>query len=1240
MPTLLEEKTRQFKKRSIIITCCLVALFVGVVPAYAGIGDILMSIFGWLISTICQFVLGILETIAAVFLTAMSIDYDELQQMHVLSAFANFAPVIQILSTTIAGVILLWQLLTVFFGPYLGTKQNTSTGSIVARALIFIPLTFVVQPLAEGALRMFQDVYASLLNDWYAQSGTTTIPSLSEAFTNAFGGFGNFFSQVGAPIPGILANELAEIASILVSCVLLILIMWNYLKFLLEMTQRFVVMIVYVYLSPLAVACGVSPSGIEIAKKSLSVFISSGVLWLLNVWCIGIASGLFGSLDYATGNATNFLVWALVTYGFLKIIQQLDDIFNAVGATNVKLSGDPLSDLLGMGAAFHTLGGVIKSGRAGLENFGENGFFSGKGSSPNSPVTPNATSGIKKPPIGDALVKGATQAAAGVKGAIKGEVSPTVAAQMLKSGTKTAAGGVAGAVTGAVTGNNIVRGIRKTGENIRTRVGGAVSEAHTMQDNMMKASMNGALSRSTAQERAEAMKALAADQPQVLNSDAVKAHMGEAMGLAENQKVTGLSVDKDGNLSATVATQTANGVTLSKVSGLNDMDTNAPAQNGPAQPTSATYSASQISDPTRSVATATYTGVDGKTHQAEVTRTSGESLDGKTAMFTVTSDDGKDSAFNAPANMTAEEVGAVFTGSASPETMAKYQAGTDASDPKQSMSGAHTTLGVNTDISGSSVAGTPIENSPDSKFSVGGITMARTDVGGMNQGKDVWTGYDSQGNSVGTVEVPQGTSARQVADMVVNGGQDKGGLREFTEAAGISGYTSSDVSFSAQPARVADANSPDTSFSVGGVTMARTDAGSNGSDVWTGYNAKGESIGTVEVPQGASAQQVADMVVSGGGNNDSVREFTQAAGVTGFSRSDVSFEAATPAPADANSPDTSFSVGGVTMARTDAGSNGSDVWTGYNAQGESIGTVEVPQGASAQQVADMVVSGGGDNDSVREFTQTTGVTGFSRSDVSFEAASPAPADASSPDTNFSVGGVTMARTDAGVNGSDVWTGYNAQGESVGTIEVPQGASAQQVADMVVHSHDNDSSGAREFAQSTGISAMDNPDVTFAPNPEVKSVSFAGEHDNGTNWSPEFKMGFSGTGEDASPDFRYSYQNENGETVVARAVVSRLDDLEMPPENGKVGYMYTNNHGNTGRIYLDANITPEQLAAALATENGGGIEGIEEIRKELGIRESYTADEGKQFRKALELARRTKKGPLNSADNPVGKGEKN
>ena len=328
------------------------------------------------------------------------------------------------------------------------------------------------------------------------------------------------------------------------------------------------------------------------------------------------------------------------------------------------------------------------------------------------------------------------------------------------------------------------------------------------------------------------------------------------------------------------------------------------------------------------------------------------------------------------------------------------------------------------------------------------------------------------------------------------------------------------------------------------------------------------------------------------------------------------------------------------MARTDAGSNGSDVWTGYNAKGESIGTVEVPQGASAQQVADMVVSGGGNNDSVREFTRAAGVTGFSRSDVSFEAATPAPADASSPDTSFSVGGVTMARTDAGVNGSDVWTGYNAQGESVGTIEVPQGASAQQVADMVVHSHDNDSSGAREFAQSTGISAMDNPDVTFAPNPEVKSVSFAGEHDNGTNWSPEFKMGFSGTGEDASPDFRYSYQNENGETVVARAVVSRLDDLEMPPENGKVGYMYTNNHGNTGRIYLDANITPEQLAAALATENGGGIEGIEEIRKELGIRESYTADEGKQFRKALELARRTKKGPLNSADNPVGKGEKN
>lgn len=1047
MPTLLEEKTRQLKRRGVVIICCLIALFVGIVPAYAGIGDILMSIFGWIISTICQFVLGILETIAATFLTAMSIDYDELQQMRILDAFNNFAPVIQVLATTIAGVVLLWQLLTSLFGPYLGTKQNASTGNIVARALIFIPLTFVIQPLAEGALRMFQDVYTDLLNGWYDLSNGQSVPMVSEKFNDAFGGFGNFFSSVGAPVSGVLDSNLAEIASILVSCVLLILIVWNFLKFLLEMTQRFVVMIVYIYLSPLAVACGVSPNSIEIAKKGLTLFLSSGVLWLLNVWCVGIAISLFNSIDYATGSATNFLVWALITYGFLKIIQQLDDIFNAVGATNVKLSGSVLDELFGLK---NTLGSIPDSFRklsGKLDNFAENGFFSGKGSSPSNPVTPNVTTRTRKMPIGDAVVKGATQAAAGISSVVKGETSPAVATQMLKHGAKTAVGGVAGAVTG----NRIAQGVRKTGENIKTRVGGAVSEAHTMQDNLMKASMNGALSRSTSQERAEAMKNLAADQPQVLNSDAVKAHIGEAMGLADNQKVTSLSVDENGNLSATVATAGATGVTMSKVTGLNDMNTGVPAQGSKAQPGSATFSASQVFDTNRNVATATYTGTDGKTHRAEVTRTRGESLDGKTAMFTVISDDGRDSAFNAPANMTAEEVGAVFTGSASAETMAKYEAGRDAADPKQSMDGAYNTLGVDTSVSGSSVVGTPVENSPDSKFTVGGITMARTDIGGMNQGKDVWTGYDANGNSVGTVEAPQGITARQMADMVVNGGNDKGGIREFTENAGIVGYGNSDVSFESPSAPIADAGSPDTKFSVGGVTMARTKSGSNG--------------------------------------------------------------------------------------------------------------------------------------------------------------------------------------------GDTWTGYDAQGNSVGSVTVPQGASAQQVADMVIHSHDNDSSGAREFAQSTGISAINNPDITFASNPEAQNISFAGEHDNGTNWGPEFKMSFQGTGENASPDFRYSYQNEAGETVVARAIVSRLDELEMPPLDGKVGYMYTNNHGDSGRIYLDAKITTEQLAAALATENGGGIEGVEEIRKELGIRESYSTNEGKQFREALELARRTKKGPLNSADSPIGKSKK-
>ena len=125
---------------------------------------------------------------------------------------------------------------------------------------------------------------------------------------------------------------------------------------------------------------------------------------------------------------------------------------------------------------------------------------------------------------------------------------------------------------GRTAAGRFVRGVKKTGENLSTRVNAGVAEAQTAADNRAMARMHGALSQDSAENRAKAMAQLAKNHPGDLNNQAVKDYLGENMGLAENQQVASLAVGKDGQLSAMVATNNGDGsITMSKVNGINDM---------------------------------------------------------------------------------------------------------------------------------------------------------------------------------------------------------------------------------------------------------------------------------------------------------------------------------------------------------------------------------------------------------------------------------------------------------------------------------------------------------------------------------------------------------------------------------------------------------------------------------------------------------------------------------------------
>ncbi len=83
--------------------------------------------------------------------------------------------------------------------------------------------------------------------------------------------------------------------------------------------------------------------------------------------------------------------------------------------------------------------------------------------------------------------------------------------------------------------------------------------------NIAAAKIDRALSHENATDKANALKGLTKE-----DLSHGKAYVGQRLGLGENQQVAGLAVDKEGQMLASVATKTPQGLTMSTVTGINN----------------------------------------------------------------------------------------------------------------------------------------------------------------------------------------------------------------------------------------------------------------------------------------------------------------------------------------------------------------------------------------------------------------------------------------------------------------------------------------------------------------------------------------------------------------------------------------------------------------------------------------------------------------------------------------------
>ena len=280
-------------------------------------------IFEGIITWISSIASSLMDAVSGLFLNALGADMTVMEEYFPFITVAY--TVMQYMAWAILFLITVWQLFRTFGGPITEAEHPLH---LIARSSIFALLIGYARPIFMVALDIARAPYTALL-DLSMTSEDFTFAGLEETLSN-----------------GLLtiASTVTVIAPILL-LILLISIGWNYFKLLLETVERYIVVGVLCYTSPLAFAMGGSKETNQVFKSWCRMVGSQLLLLVMNVWFLRAFSSSVGQYignggAVSTGHGSIFL-WFFCALAFLKTAQRFDSYLASIGL-NVAQAGSSM----------------------------------------------------------------------------------------------------------------------------------------------------------------------------------------------------------------------------------------------------------------------------------------------------------------------------------------------------------------------------------------------------------------------------------------------------------------------------------------------------------------------------------------------------------------------------------------------------------------------------------------------------------------------------------------------------------------------------------------------------------------------------------------------------------------------------------------------------------------------------------------------------------------------------------
>lgn len=322
-------------------------------------------IFESIVNWVASIVTSIMDAISGIFLNALGTDMTAMEQYFPFVTEAFF--IFQYTAWALLFLIAVWQLFRVFGGP---VTEAENPWQLLARSAIFAILIGYAKPIFLLALDIARAPYTALM-DATMDPGGFTFAGVEQVLQNGLSTLVSTITVIGP----------------LLTIILMISLGWNYFKMLLECVERYVVVGVLCYTSPLAFSMGGSKTTNNVFKGWTRMVGSQLLLLVLNVWFLRAFNSTVGQFvgnggALSTGQGSIFL-WMFVALAFLKTAQKFDSYLAAM-SLNVAQTGSSMGMELLMAA--RVISGVASGGArtAGSVFRGANGTAGASGTAATS----------------------------------------------------------------------------------------------------------------------------------------------------------------------------------------------------------------------------------------------------------------------------------------------------------------------------------------------------------------------------------------------------------------------------------------------------------------------------------------------------------------------------------------------------------------------------------------------------------------------------------------------------------------------------------------------------------------------------------------------------------------------------------------------------------------------------------------------------------------------------------------